>query len=398
MSVLRNIEVSKKYNVNPTTVTNWINQSLKGKVNLDLAKISDRYYIKDNYSNHNELAKLKDVGVKYRASTKVTRVKPSKKIYQLFTSDQLIDIIVNMQTFGYIPMKYLYFGTGAIVYEKMYQDSLLEKNTWPNSELELIASNVGFVTQKLKSYDSINLIDIGSTTGLPAKSVLLGLKQTGQLGDYSTIDSGCELFKICKQNVKQWLNIDAQYIQADFENSFIRSEIFLSSKNRESSNLLLFMGNRISGFRNRNLAFSHIAKSMNKNDFLWMGLAMASSPQHLDKTYIQGGSDLNKFSESIIELLNLTDHVFISDFEFDVQSKTFKKYFTPKNEIEIEFEINGQTAIVTLDKDRDVDVFVDYKYDLPEITQDILDQELAIDYFCCNSDSGYGLFLVRPKS
>ncbi|MEM1312265.1 MAG: hypothetical protein AAGF07_02260, partial [Patescibacteria group bacterium] len=86
MSILRNVQIAKKYNVTPATVGNWIEQAKNNKLDLDITTVNGRTYIEDTPQNHLELQRLKQKGAKYRAKQAgVLKVKVDPKIYEVFT-------------------------------------------------------------------------------------------------------------------------------------------------------------------------------------------------------------------------------------------------------------------------------------------------------------------------
>ncbi|HEY5667590.1 MAG TPA: hypothetical protein VIR03_00330, partial [Candidatus Saccharimonadales bacterium] len=86
-------ELTRLYGVSDKAVRNWIEKAKLGKLNLELTVLDGKTYIKDSFHNSAVLEQVVLRGKKYHNKRAVHLVTPSHAFYELYTLDQVVDII-----------------------------------------------------------------------------------------------------------------------------------------------------------------------------------------------------------------------------------------------------------------------------------------------------------------
>jgi uncharacterized SAM-dependent methyltransferase len=395
MSILRNIHVARKYNVSPATVTNWIETAKEGKINLELTRVGAKFYIKDTASNNAELLKLKEQGAKFRSKSSLIKVEPDPKIYDIFTEEQLIDLIMSISSYNHIPVKYCYHDEGAKYWDKSYLESIKDPNSGASKELNLINKNIDFILDKFANVEKINLIDFGPGNSFPVKNILDKLISMKKLNNYVTIDTSDDMLEISSRNVHNWFGIETIKHKVDFELQSLRNILFQKSEDLQTRNLCVYFGATLSNNSNRLATLAHLASSLNENDYLWIATDLHSKQEFKEFNTTLGKSYDNLW-EWTYNLLRINSHINTSDYEYNYLTQQKTRFFTMKSNVEINFKLKGGNYSLNLEKDRNITFMLSYKYSLEEILKDFSNVGLTVDQYNCDHDT-VALFLARPK-
>src|ERR1700744_4156385 len=121
MPYFKHSELAKEYHVSLKTVYNWIDAAKQGKLALELEERAGRTYIANKQSNVVVLRQLAQEGKKYRNARFQKVLTPHAKFYELFSRQQILDLITNLSTHSEIPRQYNYFDRGAITWDERMQ-------------------------------------------------------------------------------------------------------------------------------------------------------------------------------------------------------------------------------------------------------------------------------------
>ena len=98
MSVFKNTQVAKLFKVSNTTVTNWIEATEKGKVDLELTSIGKRKLIIDNTKNRQIIQRLVEKGKKHIGRSDRIFIKSNSELYKTFNSRELSEIYNSVES------------------------------------------------------------------------------------------------------------------------------------------------------------------------------------------------------------------------------------------------------------------------------------------------------------
>ena len=267
MNTLKNIQIAREYNVSSSTVTRWIQLCLEGKNNLQLFEKNKKHLILDNPHNRAEITRLVEEGKKYRSNIDCKRTTPSKKFYEVFTDNQLIDILHVIKTEREISHKYSYINQGAELWDKFIMDNEPNDGYLTGSRLEeLLNENFNYINYKLDNYEKLNIINIGPGNSIPVREVLSKFIKAGKLNKYIMIDISPEMLKVSEKNVKKWFpELECVSIVGDAENINI-SEVCFENHNNNNANLILYLGSTIGMHKNQSRVFDNIHTGLENND------------------------------------------------------------------------------------------------------------------------------------
>ncbi len=154
MSILRNIDVAKKYGVSPATVKNWIEYALDDKFQLDLVKIGKRVFIEDSAINASRLTKLKSQGARFRSRSDFQIVEPSPKFYEIFNENEVQEIMHYLEYFNYLPFKYIIVNEGVKWRYELLLDLCEIKPEYKSSIYKISQNLASFVMSLIRDEDT----------------------------------------------------------------------------------------------------------------------------------------------------------------------------------------------------------------------------------------------------
>lgn len=357
MKYFRNTDVAKKFNISQKTVGNWVEAARLKKLNLQLTKVEDKYHIINNSHNLNLLDNLAQKGKKYKNKKFVQTIEPKPEFYNIFTENEILDIIFNLEVYKELPFEYSYFGEGAEYWDK-YVNKRYTQPGYNNLKdtMELLGVNTTYISNITKDSSAINIIDLGPGNGQPGSKLIQHFYQNKTLNKYIGADLSPNMLKILEKNLKSIFNNDIhieKYIKNLHKDTLIDLTYFIPVKEGldNLTNLLLFLGGTVKNFRNINKAFALIHESMNKNDILVCDgkLDSINSRNHFDFGVNDNNPSLDEQDQYLLQLLNLADDFYETKFFYDEKynSRYIKIKFTV--DIDINFKIKDIERIVSFD-------------------------------------------------
>lgn len=355
----QNSEIIERYGVSRRTVLNWIERAENGKLNLELQREKGRPFIAKTPNNQHLMTELAQRGRKYLNTNSLKTVVPNPEFYQLYTEEQILDIISHIRTYREIPLQYSYFNGGAEYWnrhtQQLYKDS--EANPLLNT-IELIDANMSYLDTILEKYAYINVIDVGVGNALPTKKLLSHLLKAGKLKRYAAIDISADMLRLAKKNIKAWFGDKVQFEEYVNDISFepfadVIAEPPLKS-GQQTINLVLLLGGTLANFRSPEDALKVIRKSMGPNDLFIYGLKLDSmtSRDQFDFRISGGGNySLPPQCKFLIDLLGISEDYYSVEAGFDKEEHARYARIRMKYATNIIFSLSRGDWEVGLNKD-----------------------------------------------
>lgn len=248
-------------------------------------------------------------------------VEPKEEFYNLYSKEQIRDIISNLETHREIPRQYNYFDSGAKRWEQ-YVERLASEDG-PNtltSTIKLLNINEGYIDNLLENYSRINVVDIGAGNAHPVKAFLAHLVKQNKLGRYIALDISPSMLEIAKKNIKTWFGSDVAFEGYEYDVNCDQFSKLLSNENTENTlNLVLLLGGTLSNLRDPDNGYRMIHDSMGSDDILvhTNKLDTESNRKYFDFNYEPGNTTLSPNHRLIFDLLNIDGSYYEVEMGYD---------------------------------------------------------------------------------
>lgn len=355
MKYYKNTELANIYHVSEKSVRNWIDATLSSKLDLELHEINDRHYIANTTKNLDIIKSMVEERKKFTNSRAHKVVSPKPEFYELYTEEQILDIITNIDTHREIPLKYSYFNGGAVYWEEYIQKLL--KETTPNplsSSIKLIELNQNYIDTILDG-NKVNIVDLCIGDGMPAMKLLTHLHEKNQINRYVGIDFSKDMLDIATQNVRQWFgnafNFETHSRDLNYDRfeDVLRKDILDGDK---PINVVLLLGGTLTNFKDPDLALRIVNASMGRDDYLIYSrkLDTEASRRYFD-FYL--GDDSQKLAARhalLPNLLGIDEALYEVEQFFDQTKKARFIQIKFKLDTTIDFLISGQQKQLSIRK------------------------------------------------
>ena len=345
MTVIRNIEISRRFDVSPSTVTNWIKRSIEGSEKLILSRVNGKYFIKNTPDNIDLIYRLKNLNSRYKPKAQNTVVKPNNDIYKTFTPNQLADLIYNLEANNFIPLKYSYFAEGADMYFNAVEEELMNSESVSTlSKKETSDYLITVCDDLIKKGYKINVVEIGHDYGTHCLIDLIKyLKAQKAFGKYISICASPRMNQIRLQKVRTWAKVEGICYELDYEQDSLQKTL-LESVNAEEKiiNLCLFLECCTLNTLDVEYNFSRALQLVSKFNYVVVKSSYKSenkSPLNTkQKTTYKGSGFRKKRWNFIYKLLGITNYV-VDDKEekLPVFFDDSEYYVTCKSDFTIDF-------------------------------------------------------------
>ncbi|HEU4914724.1 MAG TPA: L-histidine N(alpha)-methyltransferase [Candidatus Saccharimonadales bacterium] len=331
MRFFRNSDVTKLYDVSDKAVRNWIVAAQEGKVNLELHRENDKYYIADTLHNASVIKSLVEQGRKYRNTRSHRKVQPKPEFYKLFDHKEISQIASHLETNHEYPQQYLYRGKGALHWAA-YIDKLytLGSDNYLAYVIELLDANRQYLLTTIARYKHVNVIDLGVGNGLAARELLKIIAITGKLRRYAAVDISPELLDIAEINLKEHfgtgLKIEKYLRDLTYDNySDIVSRDSYGDDASQTLNIVLFLGGTLVNFKDPRMPLQNLHDSLGKNCIVMSTLKMDTlksrrffdfNPERPSK------SILSPHFKNALELLGIDESLYETEQYFDASQKS----------------------------------------------------------------------------
>jgi uncharacterized SAM-dependent methyltransferase/transposase len=398
----KNIEISRKFGVNPTTVTNWIEASKKDKNQLQLVQIKDRDYILKKEHNDIIIENLVQSSKKYKHKSQRKVVKAKPEFFETFTPEEIAEIINGIEIYGEIPHKFTYVGGGAESWAEYVERSVSNKivNTITNTQYLLDKAKNIILSEVAPS--KLNIIDIGCGDIIPVKTFLEYLISKKLLKDYIAYDISQEMLDLAKKNINTWFGngIKVSYARRDINYDHIEDLLFYSKRNQKfknSENLILFLGSTVENQFNYMEPLRNIGSKITFDDIFVLGITLNNnrSKSYFDFTD-KASFNLRSF-RTWKDLFNLSDEDFEIEFMYDSQQSSRLLQITPKKDIEIIFKNEQIDTSVEVNKGTKLTIWRHSHHTLPGIINDMDSVGLDVKHVLTSPDETHAMLIAKRK-
>lgn len=354
MPYFKHSELTSTYHISLKTVHNWIDAAKQGKVPLQLYERKGRMYIANNPSNTVQLQKLAAEGKKYRNIRYHTVATPTPAFYEIFSRQQMLDIITNLTVHREIPRQYNYFDQGAVNWsrfaERMSQQT--EFNLLKGT-VELLHVNLDAIDLLLSDRQQVNIIDIGPGNGLPVKELVNHLLEQGRLHRYIAIDISQAMLDITERNINQWFDGKVRfegYIKDITHERFddLLVDDMLDKDADDTVNLALLLGATPMNFREPADALKVICNSLGQQDLL---IYTDKPDSESDRRWFDfnpepGSLTLSPNHRFIFDLLNVDESLYDVEMGFNEQKRVRYIQVRLKKALTLKFKFeNGERHV-----------------------------------------------------
>ncbi len=325
MQYFRNYELAKLYHVSQATVGKWVEAAKQGKLGLTLSTKEGKTYVANTVNNTSIIEQLVADRRKYRNHKAAKTIEPQARFYELYTQQQILDIMVNLEVQHEMPFQYSYFEDGADYWDK-YAQRLYEETT-PNvlkNIINLLEKNQSYIDDILARYKRVNIVDIGVGNALPVKQLLSHFLETGRLGRYIAIDISEKMLDIAESNVKKWFDGRVAFERYRLDINYDRftdvlADEYVQEDSKDIANLVLVLGGTFGSFRTPEGAFKIIHDSMGLNDlFIYSKkLDTDTSRRYFDFNLQPGKTALAQNDRFIFDLFNIDESFYDVEMGFD---------------------------------------------------------------------------------
>ena len=203
------------------------------------------------------------------------------------TDRQQYELLAAISARGEIPVKFVYLGEGAQLWDAIYNDTD-HGGGITNSEAELMKSHLGSFRQVFQDAGGLNLIDLGCGNGLPAIEIIKSLQEANLQVNYVAVDLSQEMLNLATTNIKNALpELNIIQLQMDFESESLASKLLEIKQRTKLPSLLINLGNTLGNYVNVNSVLTNFLQSMTTDDYLIIGNGLVNdqNPQKILSSY-----------------------------------------------------------------------------------------------------------------
>lgn len=411
MLYFKNTELAETYHVSLRTVLNWIEATKEGRLNLELSTNNGRQYVTNTASNRAIIEKMVQDRKKYRNTRGLKLIRPKPEIYDVFSRQQLFDIIADLDIHREIQRQYNYFDGGA-KYWDTYARHLATEQV-PNlltSTLKLFAINQSYIDDLVARHRRVNVIDIGAGNGLPVRGFLERLLSQNRLARYIAIDISPAMLEIARQNITDWFGDRIQFEGHALDINYDRfadliADDYVREGSHDTVNLVLALGGTLENFRSPEGALKVIQGSMGREDFfIWVPKLDTSATRRLFHFNVKSSNDSNKSGfvspnhRFVFDLLNIDDSLYEVETGFEEQEGERYLRVRMKVAMSIVFEFGDGTRTVEFNKGDAILLWRYRQQNTLEAIKRLDSQGFGVLQLSLTGEQEYMLTIARIKS
>ncbi len=406
MLYFKNSELTKTYKVALNTVLNWIKAAQNGKLDIELVKKGERFFIANTARNINALNDLAISRKKYRNSRTARRVVPHDHFYEVYSESEILDIVATLDVRREVPRAYNYFDDGAHYWDKYAHE--LEAQDTPNimnRTRSLLDANQGYIDTLIKPFHRVNVIDIGVGNALPVRSFLGNLLSSGKLGRYLALDISPGMLEIAEQNIKSWfddkINFEGHKIDITHERfgNFLANE-YLNNQSESTINLILFLGGTLGNLRAPADTLAVIANSMGRADMLLMSQKLDSTRtrHYFDFNTSPNNPSLAPIHRFVFDMLNIDESLYRVEMGFHPEHHARYIRVHLIVSLQIEFRLADGIRLISLEKGDSILLWYFWQQTLPEVSDQLIKGGFYPIHLSQSPDKEYLLSIARLDS
>lgn len=399
MSYYKKADLVKQYGVNTRTISRWIQK----ETDLELIDVEGRPQILKTLKNQRIMEGLAAERRKYLNSNSHKVIRPSSAFYNVYSQEQVQEILSQIDTDREIPHKYTYFSEGAQYWDKYtHEVANLEESNSVTSTIELLEVNTAYIDHLLEDHPAVNIIDVGVGNALPSRRLVGHLLKQGKLNRYVAIDISPTMLNIAAENVKEWFGDEFEQRNVSIEKyvADVSMEPFVSMTAEPPGgaiNLVLMLGSTLVNFHKPQHALDNIRTSLQKHDlFIYtVKLDSSKSRDQFSETKSKGG--LPRHREFVVESLGISPDYYEVITTYDQDERARSMRIKLKHAVTIEAKVMGQTWKVELNKADEIVVWRARHYSQFEIERLFYDAGFNPKHKSTTRDGDFMLLLADKR-
>jgi uncharacterized SAM-dependent methyltransferase len=309
----------------------------------------------------------------------------------VFSKKQISEIIVSLDSWHEVPIKYVYLNEGANHWNDYSVRSFDENisNTVTNTD-DMLDTGFPLFTKQLEDGEKINIVDIGVGNATTMKRFTERVIKRGVLNKYIAVDFSPEMLSIAEKNLKQWFggNFPIKTYIRDISADSVEDILFYSARNSKTEskikNLVFFLGGTLSNQRDKQKTLLNLKNSISKYDLLAVDESLdtkrAKSYFDLFSTPPNVKQKIGPQAEWIPDLINLTEDLYDVEMLYDEEDKTRKILVVLEYDVDINFkdESKNLESTISLKKGDKIGVYRHRHNSLPDIVNNFEGSGLSI--------------------
>ena len=376
MNFLKRGETAHKYNISGTTLDNWLDRAKRKENNLEIEIVENKIKLVDNYNNHLELNRLASEAKIFKNKISKKNHKIKDEFYNIFTTEEVIDIFNDLKFKKKINIKYTYKNVGALSWDNFYKN---HESQIESSVSDIMSTLTADILYYIQNSEKINIIDIGPGNGWPAKKLIEKLGIESKVCEYLLVDISEKNIEISANNIKSsFPKLEIRSLVADIEQKRLGS-FFLESKSRvdNSTNLVLFTGNSISDMSDRLGVLKNMRSSLSDNDILICTFTRDCVASRSDSIFFSSTEANNQYVW-MLDLLGFDTENIIFNSRFDKDLKSKIKNIKLDKDYTLNFNIFGVEKEIELSSKDEVNIWTHRLSSVNEFIQDIESADLEL--------------------
>lgn len=351
MKYFKNTELAKLYHVSEKSVRNWIQSAQEGKLALQLYENNGRKHVANTTKNTNLIEELAEKGKKFKNSRGHKTLEPLPKFYELYSPEQIIDIMSSIDIHKEIPIQYTYFNSGAKRWDNLTHQ--LFSGEPPNlvvSTIQLLDLNLDYIDTLLEDYQGVNIIDVGIGNALPMRKVIDHFHRKGLLKRYIGIDISKEMLEIAESNIQDWFGGSVEFEGHIRDVTYQRFDDLLMAESfapTRTVNIVFLLGGTFSNFRDPNRVLAMLHDSIGKEDLL---ISSQKPDTEKARRYFDVTAPGNLEFDLVVRLLNIDNSLYTLEQFFDEKSMSRQVRMKLKVAITIKIQVSGQERVLEFNK------------------------------------------------
>ena len=336
-----------------------------------------------------------DVSSKRKGKVKEVEVDP--EFYEIFSEDDVVSIINDLQFKRLIKHKYNYYYKGASAWDEFYFTSPLTKVI--DEMKPAILQNLLYF---LGNSHSCNIVDIGPGNAYPVKNWLETLVEIGVMNTYVAGDISDDINSIVEKNIKEWFpTINFKKYVKDIElgemaGIFIESKMGKPEQETKISNIVLHFGSTMCNHDDRLDALKNMSKSMDTQDLLAFSFTTDSDSNKISHKYVsnQPGENVHGWMPQILGLnydLRYVQTLYDPKLNARVKSLTLDSNYI------VNFKIFGGNKKIELRKGERIDLWRHYLIGYDTLMREIDDAGLEALLIHYDKTKSYAIAVCRIK-
>lgn len=330
----KNSEIAEKLGISPMSITRYINQAMKGKLEIELIEHNGDWKIKKSDLNNLLLNTIVNNKAKFKNPIKFKSIKIPSAFYTKYNIDEQLEIMRDLKNINSINQKFAYLGENAFRYAE-YQKSR-KKNTLRSN---LLYSNTGFF-KKYSEQNKIkyNIFELGAMDLISSMSFIEELESENLIESYTSIDISPNLLNMSKEIIlNKFPNLNFSSEIADIEISEIYDIVLdrqFSNENPNTVNIFLLIGSTLSNIKGPKRVYQSIVDSLQTKDFLIIDLIKEYPEMEKNKIYDPNNLFYNYISSTMLDM-GFEDKDFEIISKFDEAKKQREVFAQLKYNIEL---------------------------------------------------------------